>query len=195
MSVSIQGKSLEQTIAAIQALDLTPIKLKSTRKEGGYSWSPEYANQMEIAYKRYLILHAKHPERLLAPDEDVDRFWHLHILDTRKYAADCEATFGHFVHHFPYLGLRDENDEAALAAAFADMQRLHAQEFGIAGDRPQDVAWCSVEPTKVSPAWCSIEPTRVSPAWCSVEPTRVARVWEAREHGESQAVEASSHAA
>ena len=48
----------------------------------------------------------------------------MHILDTRKYAADCEAAFGHFVHHFPYLGLRGEEDTKALEAAFVNMQQL-----------------------------------------------------------------------
>jgi len=168
--------SLEQTIAAIEALDLTPIKFKATRRDGGYGWSAEYADGMEAAYKRYLILHAKYPERTLAPDEDVDRFWHLHILDTRKYAADCDAAFGHFLHHFPYLGLRGEGDEEALYAAHADMQALLAQEFG-AGTAARDAAWCSIEPTRAAPAWCSIEPTTMTAAWCSIEPTKAAPAW------------------
>jgi hypothetical protein len=167
--------SLEQTIAAIQALDLTLIKLKATRREGGYGWSAEYADRMEGAYKRYLMLHARHPERTLAPDEDVDRFWHLHILDTRKYAADCEATFGRFLHHFPYLGLRGDGDAEVLEAAHADMHRLQAQEFGVT--HAAVAAWCSVEPTKVTAAWCSVEPTKVTAAWCSVEPTKATPAW------------------
>jgi hypothetical protein len=94
-------KTLEQTIAAIEALDLEPIKFKATRRDDGYGWSPAYAERMAQSYKRYLMLHAKYPEATLAPDQDTDRFWHLHILDTRKYAADCEAAFGEFLHHFP----------------------------------------------------------------------------------------------
>ncbi len=54
----------------------------------------------------------------------------MHILDTRKYAADCETTFGYFLHHFPYLGLRGEEDAQALQAAFLEMQRLTVEEFG-----------------------------------------------------------------
>ena len=114
MTHSTQRKTLDQTIAAIEALDLTPIKFKACRQEDGYGWSAGYADQMEVAYKRYLILHAKHPDLTLAPEQDVDRFWHMHILDTRKYAADCETTFGYFLHHFPYLGLRGVPGDAAL---------------------------------------------------------------------------------
>ena len=168
MSYSGQGRSLEQTIAAIEALDLTPIKSKASRGEDGYGWSPQYADQMELAYKRYLILHAKYPEMTLAPERDIDRFWHMHILDTRKYAADCEATFGHFLHHFPYLGLRGEGDEQVLQAAFEAMQWLYAEEFGEPMGAPQrDAAWCSVESPQAKAAWCSTEQPKA--AWCSIE--------------------------
>jgi len=124
------SKTLEQTITAIEALDLEPIKFKATRQEDGYGWSAEYAERMAQSYKCYLILQAKYPDATLAPDQDTDRFWHMHILDTRKYAADCEAIFGHFLHHFPYLGLRGEDDARALEVAFEKMKTLLALEFG-----------------------------------------------------------------
>jgi hypothetical protein len=169
-------KTLEQTIAAIQALDLELIKFKATRKEDGYGWSQAYADQMEVAYKRYLILHAKHPEMTLAPEQDIDRFWHMHILDTRKYAADCEATFGHFLHHFPYLGLRGADDEKALEDAFAKMQALYTEEFGEA--MPQrSAAWCTIEPGQQAAAWCTIEPSKPAAAWCTIEPSKPAAAW------------------
>jgi hypothetical protein len=173
MPISSAGRTLQQTVAAIEALDLTPIKFKATRSEDGdgYGWSPRYADQMELAYKRYLILHAKYPEMTLAPERDIDRFWHMHILDTRKYAADCEATFGHFLHHFPYLGLRGEGDEQALQDAFEAMQRLYAQEFGEPMVVQRDAAWCSVENPQAKAAWCSIEQPAgaLKSAWCSIE--------------------------
>jgi len=173
MTLSTPKKTLAQTVAAIQAMDLTMIKFKATRKEDGYGWSDEYADAMELAYKRYLILHAKYPEMTLAPEQDIDRFWHMHILDTRKYAADCEATFGRFLHHFPYLGLRGEEDAKALDNAFDKMQELYLKEFGEA--MPKASAWCAVEPS-VKAAWCAVEPTaKGKAAWCAVEPTAQAK--------------------
>lgn len=172
MSLSSAGRTLEQTIAAIEALDLTPIKFKATRSadDDGYGWSQQYADQMELAYKRYLILHAKYPEMTLAPERDIDRFWHMHILDTRKYATDCDATFGHFLHHFPYLGLRGEGDAEALQDAFQAMQRLYAQEFGEPMSAPQrHAAWCSADNPQAKAAWCSVEKAQATAAWCSVE--------------------------
>ncbi|BEP36504.1 hypothetical protein GmRootV59_34760 [Variovorax sp. V59] len=180
---SSQRKTLEQTIAAIEAIDLTPIKFKACRKEDGYGWSAGYADQMEVAYKRYLILHAKHPDLTLAPEQDVDRFWHMHILDTRKYAADCETAFGYFLHHFPYLGLRGEEDAKALQAAFLEMQRLTAEEFGepAAAARHEPgkdaAAWCSLEAGKPAAAWCSLEAGKPAAAWCSLEADKPAAAW------------------
>jgi hypothetical protein len=190
---STQRKTLEQTIAAIEAIDLTPIKFKACRKEDGYGWSAGYADQMEVAYKRYLILHARHPELTLAPEQDVDRFWHMHILDTRKYAADCETTFGYFLHHFPYLGLRGEEDAKALQAAFLEMQRLTAEEFGEPAaaaryapgkDAP---AWCSLEAGKPAAAWCSLEAGKPAAAWCSLEAGKPAAAWCSLEAGKPTA--------
>ncbi len=161
-------KNLEHTLAAIEALNLDLIKFKATRREDGYGWSATYADKMEQAYKRYLMLHAKYPGLTLAPDQDIDRFWHMHILDTRKYAADCEEAFGHFVHHFPYLGLRGAEDAQALQAAFEAMQTLYEREFGEAMPQSRTdtvaAAWCGVDPTGHSSgprraAWCGIDPT------------------------------------
>ena len=168
--------SLAQTVAAIQALDLTPIKFKATRDEDGYGWSAEHADRMEIAYKRYLILHAKYPHLPLAPERDIDRLWHMHILDTRKYAADCDAVFGRFVHHFPYLGLRGEDDARALQSAFEQMQALYAETFGepVPALRT-DRAWCSVESKTAGAAWCSVEAPAA--AWCSVETPKAQPAW------------------
>ena len=173
-----ESKSLDQIVAAIQALDLTPIKFKATRKEDGYGWSAERANQVEIAYKRYLILHAKYPEMTLAPDQDVDRLWHMHILDTRKYAADCQATFGHFLHHFPYLGLRGEDDAKALDDAFRKQKELYAKEFGEPVPALQkDAAWCSLDLSRASAAWCSLDASSQKAAWCSLDASSQKAAW------------------
>ena len=69
---------------------------------------------MELEYRRFLTLMKKYPHEQTSPLVDVDMFWHYHILDTMKYAADCEAVFGYFLHHFPYVGMRGEEDEGAF---------------------------------------------------------------------------------
>ena len=180
MTHCTHSRTLEQTVAAIQALDLSLIKFKATRSEDGYGWSHAYADQMEVAYKRYLILNAKHPELMLAPEQDIDRFWHMHILDTRKYAADCEATFGYFLHHFPYLGLRGEGDEEVLQSAFEDMQRLYREEFGedmIKVADSEKAAWCGASSAKTQAAWCGAAQPEAKAAWCGAAKPEAKAAW------------------
>src|ERR1700704_1202647 len=130
MKTKLTNRPVEQVIAAIEALDLDPIKLKLMDPEEGQGWSREYVERMEVAYKRFLTLLTTHPEETLAAGKDVDKFWHGHILDTLKYAEDCDKVFGCFLHHFPYFGMRGEEDAAALNDAGKQMQHLYKQEFG-----------------------------------------------------------------
>jgi len=190
MSNTLSSATLAQTLSAIQSLDLEPIKFKAMRSDDGYGWSAEQAEQLAVAYRRFLTLHAMHPERQLSPSRDVDRFWHMHILDTRKYADDCQAIFGRFLHHFPYFGLRGDDDARALQEAFEQTRELHRETFGEAmiGEpeagawcsvetAPAEAAWCSVEPTSAKAAWCSVEPAGAKAAWCSVEPASAKAAW------------------
>ncbi|CAF3091551.1 unnamed protein product [Rotaria socialis] len=36
------------------------------------------------------------------PPKEIDKAFHLHIINTRSYAAFSEATFGYFLHHSPF---------------------------------------------------------------------------------------------
>lgn len=123
----------------IDALDLEPIKVKLMHQESGEGWSLERANAVEFEYRRFLFLMKRHPNEQTAPLADVDTFWHYHILDTMKYAADCQAVFGYFLHHFPYIGLRGEDDLAAHARVGRRMGELYESTFGetyqLAGQR------------------------------------------------------------
>lgn len=123
-------KPVEQVVAAIEAMDLDPIKFKLMDADEGEGWSREQVDRIEIAYRQFLTLLVKHPESTIAPSKEVDKFWHGHILDTMKYAEDCEQVFGYFLHHFPYFGMRGADDAAQLEAAGKETQRLMAAEFG-----------------------------------------------------------------
>ncbi|WP_332854618.1 glycine-rich domain-containing protein [Duganella sp. S19_KUP01_CR8] len=128
----------------INALDLEPIKVKLMHKESGEGWSLERANAIETEYRRFLFLMKQFPNEQTAPLVDVDTFWHYHILDTMKYAADCDAVFGHFLHHFPYIGLRGEDDLVAHERLGHRMQELYEATFGesyLRGAAHQDVAY------------------------------------------------------
>ena len=150
MQTNISARPVEQVVAAIRVLDLEPIKFKLMDPEEGQGWSRDYADRMEVAYRRFLTLLATHPEETLAPCKDVDKFWHGHILDTLKYAEDCDRAFGHFLHHFPYFGMRGDEDAANLVRAAATTQRLYREEFG---HGPEGTAYCGAIKGD-TPAYC-----------------------------------------
>lgn len=152
-------RGTRQMIEAIEGLDLGPIKFKLMHPEEGEGWPRAFVEHVETQYRRYLTLVAKYPREAIAPDKDVDRFWHAHILDTRKYIDDCESVFGYYLHHFPYFGMRGVEDAAALAEAGKRSRELYEAEFGAAPSRPQ-AAFCSV----AAEAFCSVVDTGTRPS-------------------------------
>ncbi len=116
---------------AVAEIDLEPIMVKLMDPRDGECWKLERAKAVAEQYRRFLALCLKYPDRSIVPYGDLDIFWHYHILDTAKYAADCEAVFGYFLHHFPYLGMRGPEDAENLKRAFAETQALFQEEFGV----------------------------------------------------------------
>jgi hypothetical protein len=117
---------------AIEALDLGMVKMKlclPAEKEGK-AWSQEEADLCEEQYKRFLKLCVLYPNTDIVPSRQIDEMWHQHILDTRAYERDCQSIFGHMLHHFPYFGLRDEQDAQDLADSFSITCALFIKHFG-----------------------------------------------------------------
>jgi hypothetical protein len=117
--------------AAFEALDLAPIKMKLMHVESGEGWSALRADAVETEYRRFLFLMKKYPDANASPTVDVDTFWHYHILDTLKYARDCEALFGYFLHHYPYVGIGADANDGDHAAGGARMHAIYEAEFGV----------------------------------------------------------------
>jgi hypothetical protein len=165
---------------AIEQLDLEPIKVKLMHEESGEGWSLEQASAVEREYRRFLYLMKTYPEEQAAPLMDVDTFWHYHILDTMKYATDCEAVFGYFLHHFPYVGLRGEADEAAHHRLGEKMKELYENTFGEAYARAPSgmatTAWSgatTVQPAAI--AWSGAPAIRT--AWSGAPARSMVAAW------------------
>jgi hypothetical protein len=176
--------------AAIAALDFSAIKAKLMHK-AGKGWTQERVNAVECEYRRFLFLMKVFPNEPTAPLVDVDTFWHYHILDTMKYAQDCQKVFGYFLHHFPYVGMRGEEDEAALQRMGERMRTIYEATFdetypgsepgrqlqprtAFTARIPARPAYCgaavAAEPAycgasvKAEPAYCGA--TSAAPAYC-----------------------------
>lgn len=109
-------------LAAIIDLDLSDVsarvvKSDDQRRPGFFRSGPPAAMaRAQRDYRRYLALRLLYPERTIMPtgwsSRMVDALWHEHILDTRRYAADCQAVYGAYLHHVP--GIPADPSVAAL---------------------------------------------------------------------------------
>jgi len=156
----------QNDFALIAALDLNPIKTKLMHKESGEGWSLGQANAVETEYRRFLYLMKAFPHVQTAPRVDVDTFWHYHILDTMKYARDCQQAFGYFVHHDPYLGLEGESGVEMQQQAGERMRELYESTFCVSYVRPLR-AEGAVEAADVQTAWAPVMGQAANSAWCT----------------------------
>src|ERR1700761_2066320 len=109
-----------------EQLELNSVRDALMEKQG---WSLERAEKARTEYIRFLTLLQMKPGFMLAPwpnadgQDDLDQFWHQHILDTEKYATDCDRLFGRMIHHNPHLvrGSGQETD------AVEKTQRLYTR--------------------------------------------------------------------
>lgn len=112
-----------------QDLDLTSVRNAMREKHG---WTIERAYAAELEYTRFLTLLQMRPGFPLVPwldsegRDDLDQFWHQHILDTAKYAADCKGVFGRMIHHNPHLVRGSEEEQESIDKT----RRLYARRFG-----------------------------------------------------------------
>lgn len=187
---------MQADFAAITALDLDRIKTKLCHVESGEGWSRARADAVEIEYRRFLYLMKAHPAEQTVPTVEVDIFWHYHILDTVKYAADCNAAFGYFLHHNPSVGLDGDSEAIERAERAARLDSLYRATFGPAahgkdaycgaarpaaaycGAAHPAAAYCgAARPATASrqvatsvnvAAWCGMATSEKAAAWCGM---------------------------
>jgi len=121
---------------AIDELDFTRIKAKLMHKQDGVI-ALRKIERAEAGYRQFLKLAAKYPDAPIVPSKEVDEFWHMHILDTQRYSADCERIFGYMIHHDPYSGIEGGEDEARHLALAAASEAMAVREFS-----EGEVAYC-----------------------------------------------------
>lgn len=129
-----------------EEIDLGSVSTAMVEKHG---WSGARAEAAKNEYLRSLTLLQRRPGFILAPwlDEqgrdDLDQFWHQHILETAKYASDCQSLFGRMIHHNPHV---ERGSEIEIEAVHKT-RRLYARTFrtGYFGSKaePGDFSGCS----------------------------------------------------
>lgn len=146
----------------IQRLDLDPIKVKLMDNQEGEGWNRELVDTIEKQYRQFLHLIST-TDYVIVPTRLIDKFWHIHILDTHKYAEDCENLFGRFIHHFPYFGMRGEEDKKNLHQTSKETLSRVDEMFGKgAWDAPGNNLEASVICTSCGTSDCAPDPSCAS---------------------------------
>lgn len=100
---------------------LSPIILQTKLT---YKWPNEYANNVSFEYDRFMKLRSINEN--LSPSDDIDKFWHQHILNTKHYNNYCLVKFNKFVHHDPI----DSVDQYARQKRLSDTINTYTSTFG-----------------------------------------------------------------
>ena len=132
MAVQVsQFTSADEALAFLaDHLDLTNVRMKLSDPEEGKGFTINELDLAEGEYRKFLALHLMYTDADIVPCHLVDDIWHQHILDTIAYRSDCDAIFGRFLDHFPYFGLRGDDDAQALYDAYEDTLHRYEAAFG-----------------------------------------------------------------
>lgn len=142
-----KDKHVLRTEKLIDELDLSRVHRK-VLKDGKYTEAE--VDEAVAIYRMYLKLSLSYIN-LGVPSQIVDDVWHQHILDTRRYSADCYSIFGRFIHHDPCHFSGNEAEDAVIHERIRENNRRTAkllkEEFGVtAYDMPpvkdSHCEWC-----------------------------------------------------
>jgi hypothetical protein len=124
----ITSAHIEEATKLVNQLDFTD---QNATLISYYGWEKEKVLSAEEIYRKWLILHKIYDKDIaLAPNKQLDEYWHFHILDTQKYINDCEYVFGSYLHHYPYFGLGNDEAKKDLDVAFQLSRDLFIKHFG-----------------------------------------------------------------
>ena len=118
--------AIVEAAALGKKINMTQVLVKVSKNFGWTATQTRYALDW---YLRFLYLRKIKPnEPLAALSHAADDLWRQHILDTRKYADDCQTLFGLFLNHQPIYGIPKsreleiiESTKAVYLAAFGTL--------------------------------------------------------------------------
>lgn len=78
----------------------TPLVARCMRTHG---WSEAFVMRVLAGYKSFLAYKQTFDDfdAKKSPSISIDQMWHLHILDNRNYAKDCELRASFWTSHLP----------------------------------------------------------------------------------------------
>ena len=137
-------------LAKINHLNLEDIRLRIIEK---HELPCQLANEIIAEYRKFLYMVAvksKNPrtrDRGISPPPLVDIAWHLHLLDSKRYAKDCQEVLGFFLNHSPIQFRHEAGDFDLTMQLYSDLfveisflwdQIFHGLADSCCGSHPPD---------------------------------------------------------
>lgn len=129
MTQQFDNAVFEQALALTAAWDFKLAIEKVLEIKNG-EWTRDRAEKAVQNYTRYMAVTKALGGLQMVPNGDIDEIWHMHILDTRAYMADCNALFGEYLHHYPYFGMLGEENRQQWLQVQKVSTNLWVQLFG-----------------------------------------------------------------
>jgi len=121
--IDITSKNL---LAQVMTYDLSLIRERFLKDH------PELSSRLdsiELVYRQYMYLCAIKPKMSLSvPSNEVDEFWHCHIIHTRSYQDFCNDIAGYFIHHAPHSALATNKEKKVARRNLLSLFVIHFKD-------------------------------------------------------------------
>lgn len=107
-----------------------------------YRWTIHHSREVAQEYVKFLELRAENPK--LSPCDEIDKFWHQHILNTKHYNDFCIKYYKQFIHHDP----EDANDQGSRMSRLWNTINEYYNKFQSA---PTSYIWTPIKTSKAIP--------------------------------------------
>lgn len=87
-------------------------------------WDRPMCEKVRFEYERFMELRATNPN--LSPPDQIDKFWHTHILDTNSYLSYCLNKWNRVIHHNP----AEAQDQLARAIRLGNTLIAYKEKYG-----------------------------------------------------------------
>lgn len=122
-SSDIRSKNI---LGRVMSYDLSVIRERFLKDH------PELSSRLdsiELVYRQYMYLCAIKPKMSLSvPSNEVDEFWHCHIIHTREYQDFCNEIAGYFIHHAPHSALATNKEKKVARRNFLSLFMIHFKD-------------------------------------------------------------------